>query len=228
MTLLGGAPPAGQKNQPSSDIVTVNERDFEAEVVQSELPVLMAFFAERNAGWRQVAPELDAFAREVKGKVKVIKIDVEKSPNIARELRIQQLPTFIVFAERRIADAQVGVLSKKALLAMVEPVMPRAEGALKPAELAQAIKEGLVVAVDTRDANAFKRAHLPGATNLPIEEIENRLAELHMLTGQPVLYCRSGDKSKEMAFKLAEQGVPVAFLEGGLLSWEAESLPIER
>jgi len=49
-----------------------------------------------------------------------------------------------------------------------------------------------------------------------------------MLTGQPVLYCRSGDKTKDMAEKLAEQGVPVAFLEGGLLAWEAEGHPIER
>ena len=229
MSLLGGVPPRGEKAEAAgSDAPFVAERDFEAEVVQSELPVLMAFVAQRDPASRQAIPEADAFAREVKGKIKVIKIDVEKSPNIVRELRIQQVPTFILFAERRLADAQAGVLSKKQLLAMCEPFMPRSEGALKPAEVAQAIKEGIVVAVDTRDAAAFKRAHLPGATNLPIEEIENRLAELHMLTGQPVLYCRSGDKSKEMAFKLAEQGVPVAFLEGGLLGWESENLPIER
>ena len=49
-----------------------------------------------------------------------------------------------------------------------------------------------------------------------------------MLQGQPVLYCRSGDKTKELAEKLAEQGMPVAFLEGGMLAWEADGLPIER
>ncbi len=64
--------------------------------------------------------------------------------------------------------------------------------------------------------------------NMPLETLETRLAELHMFTGQPVLYCRSGDKTKELAEKLADQGVPVAFLEGGLLGWEAEGLPIER
>ncbi|MGH7293344.1 MAG: rhodanese-like domain-containing protein, partial [Polyangiaceae bacterium] len=77
-------------------------------------------------------------------------------------------------------------------------------------------------------AAAFGRAHLPGAVNMPLETLEGRLAELHMFTGQPVLYCRGGDRTKEMAEKLAEQGVPVAFLEGGLLGWEAEGLPIER
>jgi thioredoxin 1 len=64
--------------------------------------------------------------------------------------------------------------------------------------------------------------------NLPLEEIEGRLAELHMLPGEPVLYCRSGDKSRELADKLTAAGVPVGFLEGGLLAWEGALLPIER
>ena len=102
------------------------------------------------------------------------------------------------------------------------------EGALKAIELAQLIKEGRVVPVDTRDAGAFGRAHLPTAKHMPLEEIENRLAELHMMQAQPVLYCRSGDKTKAMADKLTQDGLPVMFLEGGLLGWESEGLPIER
>jgi thioredoxin 1/putative thioredoxin len=43
-----------------------------------------------------------------------------------------------------------------------------------------------------------------------------------------VLYCRSGDKTKELSAKLAEQDVGTAFLEGGLLAWEASGLPIDR
>ena len=49
-----------------------------------------------------------------------------------------------------------------------------------------------------------------------------------MLPGQPVLYDRSGDKTKDLAERMADQGTPVAFLEGGFLAWEAEGLPIER
>ena len=111
---------------------------------------------------------------------------------------------------------------------MLDPFLPRAEGALRAIELAQAMRQGQAVAVDTRDARSFGRARIPGAVHMPIEEIETRLAELHMLPGAPILYCRSGDKTKEMAEKLAEQGVPVGFLEGGFLAWEAEGLPIER
>jgi thioredoxin 1/putative thioredoxin len=134
----------------------------------------------------------------------------------------------MVFAEQRIVDGAVGVISKKKMREMVDPFLPRAAGALKAIELAQLLKQGAVVPVDTRDASAYGRAHLPGAVHMPLEQIESRLAELHMLAGQPVVYCRAGDKTKELAATLAEQGVPVAFLEGGILAWEAEGLPIER
>lgn len=111
---------------------------------------------------------------------------------------------------------------------MVEPFLPRAAGALKPMEVAELLRRGQVVLVDTREAPVFARAHLPGAVNMPLDEIKGRLAELHMLPGAPVLYCRAGDKTRDVAAELAEQGVPVSFLDGGVLDWEASGLPIER
>ncbi len=233
MSILGGVPGRGPGGGgggagAGSDIVMVTERDFEREVIRSEIPVLIEFSAEWCAPCKQIAPEIEAFAREMRGKVKVVKVDIDKSPHIARELRIQSVPTFMLFVEQRIADAQVGAVGKKRLMQMVEPFLPRAAGALKPVEVAQLLREGAVVPVDTRDAAAYARAHLPGAVNIPMDEIEGRLAELHMLPAQPVLYCRAGDKTKELATTLAEQGVPVAFVEGGMLGWESEGLPVER
>lgn len=219
-----GRPPASGP----SDVVSVTEREFEGEVLRSEFPVLIEFVSERSEACRAIAPEVEALAREMKGKLKVVKVDAERSPVIAQQLRVQQVPTFMVFAEGRIVDAQAGALRKKQLQAMVDPFLPRAEGAIKAPELAQLIPTGQVSPIDTRDAGAFARAHIPGAKHMALEEIESRLAELYMFAGRPVLYCRSGDKSKELAARLAEQGVPVAFLEGGLLGWEAERFPIER
>jgi thioredoxin 1/putative thioredoxin len=206
----------------------VTEREFEREVIRSELPVLIEFTAEWCAPCKQIAPEVEAFAREVEGKVKVVKVDIDKAQMLAQQLRVQSVPTFMLFAEQRIADVVVGAVRKKKLHEMVEPFLPRAAGALKPIELAQLLREGAVVPVDTRDAAAYARAHLPRAVSMPLEEIEGRLAELHMLAGQPVVYCRSGDKTKDLAERFAQQGVPVAFLEGGILAWEAEGLPVER
>jgi len=111
---------------------------------------------------------------------------------------------------------------------MVEPFLPRQEGALKPRELAELMKQGVVVAVDVRDAPAYGRAHIPGASSLPIDEIETRLAELYMLPGQPVLYDRSGEKTKEPGRPDDRRRLSARFLEGGFLAWEAEGLPVER
>jgi thioredoxin 1/putative thioredoxin len=227
--MRGGAPPRGPAGAAANDdVIFVTEREFEQEVIRSELPVLIEFTADWCAPCKQIAPDVAAFAREMQGKAKVVKVDIDKAPVLARELRVQSVPTFMVFAQQRIADVQVGAIRKKQMLAMVEPFLPRAEGAIKPIELAQLLKAGAVQAVDTRDAAAYGRAHIPGAMHMPLEELETRLAELHMMAERPVLYCRSGDKTKDVAGRLAEQGVPVAFLEGGLLGWEAEGLPVER
>jgi thioredoxin len=226
MSLLSGTNKSAPG--PATAIPMVTEREFEREVLTSELPVLIEFTADWCAPCKQIAPEVDAFAQEMRGKVKVVKVDIDKAPVLARELRVQSVPTFMVFAQQRIADVAVGAIRKKKMREMVDPFLPRAEGAVKPVELAELLKQRVVVPVDTREAPAFGRAHIPGATNLPLDEIEGRLAELHMLPSRPVVYCRAGDKTKELAERLNEQGLPVAFLEGGFLGWESEGLPIER
>ena len=230
MHIFGGSRPGapGGGNKDTGSVPYVTERDFQEEVLLSELPVLVEFTTERSQASQAIAPEVEAFAREMAGKCKVVKVDIDKSPTLARQLRLQQVPAFIVFVDQRLGDAQVGRLNRKQMRAMVEPFLPRQEGALKPRELAELLKQGAVATVDVRDAQAFGRAHLPGATNLPADAIESRLAELFMLPGQPVLYDRAGEKTKDLAAKLAEQGAPVAFLEGGILAWEGEGLPVER
>jgi thioredoxin 1/putative thioredoxin len=206
----------------------IAEQDFEREVLRSELPVLIDFYADWCAPCKTVQPEVEALAHELEGKAKVVKIDIDKSKRVATSLRIQAVPTFMVFHRGRPVAAEQGVLRRNQLREMIEPFLPRAEGAIRAIELAQAMREGQAVPVDTRDARSFGRARIPGAANMPLDDIMNRLAELHMLAGAPILYCRSGDKAKETADKLAEQGMPVGFLEGGFLAWEAEGLPIER
>ncbi|MFO0662338.1 MAG: thioredoxin domain-containing protein [Polyangiaceae bacterium] len=218
----GGAGSGG-----SGSIPYLTEQDFER-ALRSEVPALVQFTSGRSQVCKQIAPEVEAFAKEVEGKVAVFRVDIDVAQTLARQLRLQSVPTFMLFAEGRLADAQMGPLNRKQLRAMTEPFLPRQAGALKPAELAQLITQGVVVAIDTRDAGAFGRAHLPKAVHMPLEEIEGRVAELFMQPGQPILYCRSGDKSKDLSIKLAEQNVEVGFLEGGLLAWEADNLPIVR
>lgn len=220
-----GSPGAGNKG---GSVPYVTERDFEQQVLLSELPVLVEFTADWCQPCKTIAPEVEAFAQEMQGKVRVVKVDIDKSQVLARQLRIQSVPTFMVFVDQRLGDAQAGAINKKQMRAMVEPFLPRQAGALKARELAALMKQGGVVPVDVREASAFGRAHIPGAKSIPLEELAGRLAELYMLPGQPVLYDRSGDKTKELAETMSEQGTPVAFVEGGFLAWESEGLPVER
>ncbi|MFO0571670.1 MAG: thioredoxin domain-containing protein [Polyangiaceae bacterium] len=206
----------------------VTERDFEQEVLMSELPVLLEFGAEWCGPCKVVAPELEALARELEGKAKIVSVDIDKSPMLAREMGVQSVPTFVVFHRGRPIGGRVGALKKAQLAEMLEPYLPRAAGSLKPEEVAALIARGQVSAVDTREAAAYARAHLPRAVHMPLEELRSRLAELHMLPGAPVLYCRGGDKTQKLAAELAESGMPVSVLEGGLLGWEAAGLPVER
>ncbi len=204
----------------------VNETNFEEEVLRSKLPVLVDFFGEWCEPCKKMDPEVAALEQELAGKAKVVKVDIDKSPRLAQMMRIQSVPTYVVFSEGRPAAAEQGVVTRARLKAILDPFLPRAQGAIKAQELAPLIDQKAAVAVDTRDANSFGRAHIPGAAHMPLDEIPTRLAELTML-GTAVLYCRSGDKSKELSEKLAADGVNVPFLEGGFLSWEADMLPIE-
>lgn len=207
---------------------TVSERDFEQEIMMSELPVLVEFSAEWCGPCKVIAPELEALSRELEGKAKIVKIDIDRSPMIARQMGVQSVPTFVVFQNGRPVGGRVGALKRNQLREMLDPFLPRAEGALKPEELAALLKAGRVTVVDAREPSVFGRAHIEGAVNIPGSEIEGRLAELHMLPAPPVIYCRSGDFTKDLAAKLAEQGVPVAFLEGGVLAWEASGFSLHR
>jgi thioredoxin len=209
-------------------VQAVSEQNFEREVILSEVPVLVEFSAEWCAPCKLVAPELRALSDELGEKAKIVTVDIDRSPNISRQLGVQSVPTFVVFQQGRPVGGKVGALKRNQLREMIDPFLPRAEGALKPDELFQLIKAQRVSVVDARDAASFGRAHIPGASSFPAEEIEGRLAELFMLGSTPILYCRSGDKTKDIVAKLVEQDVQVGFLEGGLLAWEAAGLPMER
>jgi thioredoxin 1/putative thioredoxin len=206
----------------------VSERDFVNEVMRSKVPVLVEFGAEWCGPCKLVAPELKALATELDGKAKIVTVDIDRSPVLARELGVQAVPTFVVFDKGRPVNAQSGALKKAQLLAMIEPLMPRPAGSVKPEEVAPLLARRQVVLIDTREKAVYDRVHLPAAVHIPINELETRVAELHMLPAAPVLYCRSGELTKELASKLAASGSPVSYLEGGVLAWEAAGLPVER
>lgn len=91
----------------------VSEGTFEEEVLKSSEPVLVDFFAEWCGPCKAMAPALDEVAAEMKGKVKVVKVDVDKSPSITGEYGIQAMPTLILFKDGKVAAQHTGALVQK-------------------------------------------------------------------------------------------------------------------
>jgi len=211
-----------------SALPVVSEQNFETEVLRSEIPVLVEFGAEWCGPCKLVAPELLALSQDLSGKAKILQVDVDKSPRLAQMLRVQSVPTYVVFHQGRPVDAAQGAMKKAQIRALLDPFLPRAAGAITVQEAVQLIKAGQVTPVDIREPEVYARTHIDGAVSFPAAELESRLAELAMLTAPALLYCRGGKQAEEKATLLAQKGLPVAFLEGGVLSWEAEGHRLVR
>lgn len=210
-------------------VQNVTDATFEREVLQSQLPVLIDFYADWCAPCKQLSPLVEQVAKELEGKLKVVKVDVDKSPRVAQSFRVQSIPTLVVLHEQQVVDYRPGVIPKQAILEMVRPVLPRAAAEVKPAELAQLLAGGRALPVDIRDAAAFARTRIPKAIHVPADELEKRKAELSPKDGRiRVLYARSTDEARAAVEKLRAAGVDVGFLDGGFLHWEADGLPVER
>jgi thioredoxin 1/putative thioredoxin len=210
-------------------IPLVAEQDFEREVLRANLPVLVDLYADWCQPCKQLTPILEQVANELQGKLKIVRIDVEKSPLIARSFRVQSIPMLVLLAQGRPVDQVVGLVDKKTLLEMVQPFLPAAADEVNTKDLQQLLKLGRVVPVDVRDAGTYARYRIPGAINIAKDDVLARVRELAPNDGRlRVLYGRTSDDAKELAEKVREQGVEVAFLAGGFLHWEADGGEVER
>jgi len=210
-------------------IPLVAEQDFEREVLRANLPVLVDLYADWCQPCKQLTPILEQIAQELSSKLKIVRVDVEKSPNLARSFRVQSIPMMVVIAQGRPVDQIVGLADKKTILEMVQPFLPAAADELTPKDMQQLLKLGRVVPVDVRESAAFARYRIPGAVNIPREQVLLSMADLAPNDGRlRVLYGRTSDDAKDLAEKVREAGVEVAFLAGGFLHWEADGGEVER
>ncbi len=100
--------------------IEINEANFESEVVQSNQPVLVDFWAEWCGPCKMLGPVLEEIALEHNGRVKVAKVNVDTNSQLAERFGIQSLPTLLYFANGEIRDKTVGVLSKPAIVSRLE------------------------------------------------------------------------------------------------------------
>lgn len=210
-------------------IPLVSEADFEREVLRAGLPVLVDLYADWCQPCKQLTPILEQVANELSGKIKIVRVDVERSPQVARLFRVQSIPMLVLIAQGRPVDQLVGLVDKKTLLEMLTPFLPAAADEVNTKDLQQLLKLGQVLPVDVREPAAFARYRIPGAVNIAKADVLGRVNELVPNDGRlRVLYGRTSDDAKELAEKVREQGIEVAFLAGGFLHWEADGGEVER
>ena len=104
-------------NEPSSQTVPLN---FGAQVLQSELPVLVDYWAEWCAPCKAMAPVLDEIAEEYRGRLQVVKVNVEQEPQIARQYGVRSQPTLMLFKHGSVEAQKIGALSRSQLKAFIE------------------------------------------------------------------------------------------------------------
>jgi thioredoxin 1 len=93
-------------------VLTITKENFESEVLRSDKPVLVDFWATWCGPCRMLAPTIAKIAEEQEGKVKVCKLDVDECPTLAAKFGISSIPTLMVFENGQVKASSVGVQSK--------------------------------------------------------------------------------------------------------------------
>ncbi|MPZ73796.1 MAG: thioredoxin [Nitriliruptorales bacterium] len=103
-----------------SNTKAVGDQDWETEVLKSETPVLVDFWAEWCGPCRMVGPVVEEIAQEQAGSLKVLKLNVDDNPDVTRKYRVMSIPTLMVFSGGDEKKRIVGARGKSQLLAEVQ------------------------------------------------------------------------------------------------------------
>ena len=108
----------------TNQVQEINEADFEAEVLRSELPVLVGFLAAWSQPCRLVEPVLDEVAEACSGRARILKVNVDDNPDLGNWYGIQSVPTLTYFVNGAVRGQIVGMASAKAILAKFQSLAP--------------------------------------------------------------------------------------------------------
>ncbi len=104
-------------------MLEITSQNFEAEVMQSDLPVLVDFWAPWCGPCKALGPTVEKIAKETEGKVKVAKCNIDLSPDIATRLSIMSIPTLMVFHQGQVVAQVIGLVQKDKIMDKLRPYL---------------------------------------------------------------------------------------------------------
>jgi thioredoxin 1 len=102
-------------------VLEVNDQNFENEVLKSDIPVLVDFWAEWCGPCKMIGPIVEEIATDMEGKLKVAKVNVDDAQGLATKFGIMSIPTLLVFKNAEPVEQIVGAMSKDQLLEKINP-----------------------------------------------------------------------------------------------------------
>ncbi len=106
-----------------ADPIVLTDDNFESEVLESDRPVLVDFWAAWCGPCRMVAPIVEELVGEYDGRAKVCKLDVDSAQKTAQEYGIRSIPTLLIFREGRVADQVIGAVPKSQITEKLDAVL---------------------------------------------------------------------------------------------------------
>ena len=103
--------------------ITVTDANFEKEVIKSDIPVLVDFWAEWCMPCKMVTPILKEIAEEMEGKIKIARLDVDNSPQSAGQYGIRSIPSLLIFKSGSVVEQIIGALPKNTIQQKIDNVI---------------------------------------------------------------------------------------------------------
>ena len=104
-------------------LLHVTDKNFSAEVLNADLPVLVDFWATWCAPCRNISPIVEDLAKDFMGKVKVAKLNIDENPGTPSQYGVRGIPTLILFKGGKVVDQVVGAVPKNRLVALIEKAL---------------------------------------------------------------------------------------------------------
>lgn len=101
----------------------VTTAEFETEVIQSDVPVIVDFWAIWCGPCKAIAPHVEAIANEYQGRAKAVKVNVDEEPELALRYGIQSIPTLLFFKDGKVQDMIVGVVPRQTIVQKLEALL---------------------------------------------------------------------------------------------------------